>query len=117
MRRIPIYPGHQPFIRFAGFRVDRDASSAGGDFIGYFKDVKLIYDKAVLEMDRDIDDEALWNIIRDRETGRRLHEMERFGQFQILRHLDYERQAREPFDPLFGTTIQERFGFTPTPTN
>ena len=116
LRLYPLYPNSMPFVRFAGFRIDRDADAVGGDFIGYFKDVKLIYDKAVLDVDRDIDDEALWNIIRDRETGRRIREMERFGQLQIQRHLDYERQAREAFDPLFGTNVQERYGFTPTPT-
>ncbi|MCL2832082.1 MAG: flagellar filament outer layer protein FlaA [Treponema sp.] len=117
LRLYPLYPQSTPFVKFAGFRIDRDADKDGGDFIAYFKDVKIIYDKAVLDQDRDIDDEALWNIIRDRETAKKIWEMERFGQAQILRYLEDEKKAQEVWDPLYGTTIQERYGFTPTPAN
>ena len=112
LRLMPLYPFHQPFVRFGGFRLDRDADHIGGDFVTYFKDVKLIYDKAVLETERDIEDEDVWGIINDRETARSLREMERFGHTQILRFLDSQRQAQEPFNPLL-----REFGFTPTPTD
>ena len=113
LRLFPLYPHSMPFVKFGGFRLDRDASHQGGDFIVYFKDVRIIYDLAVLDTDRDIDDEALWGIIRDREAARRMFEMERFGQNQILRFVDQQRQTRSPWDPLHGGTSQERFGFTP----
>ena len=103
LRLFPLYPDSTPFVKFAGFEIKRDAARRGGDFITYFKDVKIIYDKAVLDTDRDIDDEGLWSIIRDRETARKVWEMERFGQNQVLRYLDTQRQAT-------GNT------FTPTPT-
>ncbi|MCL2093421.1 MAG: flagellar filament outer layer protein FlaA [Treponema sp.] len=112
LRLYPLYPDTMPFVRFGGFRIDRDADRPGGDFITYFKDVKLIYDKAVLDTDRDINDEEVWGIINQRESERRLFEMERFGQNQILRFLEYQRQAREPWEPL-----QRDFGFTPTPVD
>jgi hypothetical protein len=95
LRLYPLYPASTPFIKFAGFEIKRDASKDGGDFITYFKDVKVIYDKAVLDTDRDLDDEALWNIIQDRENARKSWEMERFGQNQVLRYLDNQKQARE----------------------
>ena len=117
LRIYPLYPNSTPFVKFAGFRIDRDADRDGGDFIGYFKDVKIIYDKAVLDIDRDIDDETLWNIIRDRETAKKNFEMENFGQSAIMRYLEYEKQAHEAFDPIYGTSVQERYGFTPTPTD
>ncbi|MDR0476115.1 MAG: flagellar filament outer layer protein FlaA [Treponema sp.] len=117
LRIYPLYPTSTPFVKFGGFRIDRDADSAGGDFIGYFKDVKIIYDKAVLDTDKDIEDESLWSIIRDRETAKKLWEMERFGQKQVLRYLETNKQAAEAFDPLYGNDVQERYGFTPTPTN
>jgi hypothetical protein len=117
LRLYPLYPTSTPFVKFAGLRIDRDADATGGDFIGYFKDVKIIYDKAVLEMDRDIDDETLWNIIRDRETEKKNFEMSRFGQNQVLRYLEEQKQAPEAWDPIYGYTVQERYGFTPTPTN
>ncbi|MDR2575733.1 MAG: flagellar filament outer layer protein FlaA [Treponema sp.] len=104
LRLYPLYPDSMPFIKFAGFEVKRDASQIGGDFITSFKDVKVIYDKAVLDTDRDIDDEALWQIINARETARKLWQMERFGQMQLIRSLDFRKQATEST-------------FTPTPTN
>jgi hypothetical protein len=104
LRLYPLYPTSTPFVKFGGFLIQRDAAKEGGDFIVYFKDVKIIYDKAVLDTDRDIDDEGLWNIIKDRETARKIWEMERFGQNQVLRYLESQKQATE------GT-------FTPTPVN
>ena len=95
LRLYPLYPDSTPFVKFNGFEIKRDAARTGGDFITYFKDVKIIYDKAVLDQDRDIDDESLWNIVRDRETARKTWEMERFGQNQVLRYLDTQKQATE----------------------
>jgi len=103
LRLFPLYPESTPFIKFAGFEIRRDASHRGGDFITYFKDVKVIYDKAVLDTDRDIDDESVWRIIQDRETARKVWEMERFGQNQVLRYLDAQKQATQTM-------------FTPSPT-
>jgi hypothetical protein len=98
IRLYPLYPTSTPFIKFGGFMVQRDAAKPGGDFIGYFKDVRLIYDLAVLNTERDIDDEGLWHIIQDRETARKVWEMERFGQNQVLRYLETQKQATElPF--------------------
>ena len=101
IRLYPLYPFSTPFIKFGGFIIQRDGSRMGGDFVTYFKDVSLIYDLAVLETERDIDDEATWNIIQTRETARKVWEMERFGHNQVLRYLEQQRQATElPFgDP------------------
>ena len=112
LRLMPLYPFNTPFVKFGGFRVDRDADRVGGDFVTYFKDVKLIYDRAMIDVDRDITDEEIWGIINHRETAKKVFEMERFGHNQILRYMDYQRQARQPFDPL-----SRDYGFTPTPTN
>jgi hypothetical protein len=104
LRLYPLYPQSTPFVKFGGFLIQRDAAKEGGDFIGYFKDVKIIYDKAVLDTDRDIDDEALWNIIKERETAKKVWEMERFGHEQVMRYQESQKQATEST-------------FTPTPTN
>ncbi|MDR0501884.1 MAG: flagellar filament outer layer protein FlaA [Treponema sp.] len=98
IRLYPLYPTSTPFVKFGGFLIQRDASQPGGDFIAYFKDVKIIYDRAVLNTDRDIDDEGLWNIIYQRESARKVWEMERFGQNQVLRYLEQQKKATElPF--------------------
>jgi hypothetical protein len=95
IRLYPLYPTSTPFIKFGGFLIQRDAAHTGGDFITYFKDVRVIYDLATLTTETDINDEAIWNIILDRETARKVWEMERFGQNQILRDLESQKQATE----------------------
>lgn len=103
LRLYPLYPKSTPFVKFGGFLIQRDAANEGGDFIAYFKDVKVIYDRAVLETDRDIEDEGLWNIIQTRETARKNAEMERFGQAQVLRYLESQKKATETgFTPSGG---------------
>ncbi|GHV88207.1 flagellar filament outer layer protein [Spirochaetia bacterium] len=103
MRIYPLYPASTPFVKFGGFLVQRDGAHEGGDFVAYFKDVKIIYDKAVLDTDRDIDDEAEWGIVNSRETDKKKFEMERFGQNQVLQYLENQKKAPEA-------------GFTPTAT-
>jgi hypothetical protein len=103
LRLYPLYPFSTPFVKFGGFMIQRDRDQLGGDFITYFKDVKIIYDRAVLDTDRDIDDEGLWKIITERETEKKIYEMERFGQNQVLRYLDLQKQATESeFTPTSG---------------
>jgi hypothetical protein len=95
IRVYPIYPRGTPFIKFAGFEVTRDAAHIGGDFIGYFKDVKIIYDKAILTSDRDIADEDLWGIIGKKEAARQNAEMSKFGNKQVNRYLEKSKLATE----------------------
>lgn len=95
IRVYPIYPRGIPFVKFSGFQVARDASHIGDNFIGYFKDVKVIYDLAILTSDRDIDDEDLWHIITKKERDRQNGEMARFGNKQVNRYLEKSKMATE----------------------
>ena len=95
IRVYPIYPRGLPFVKFTGFLITRDAAHIGGNYIGYFKDVKIIYDKALLTTDRDIADEDLWGIINKKEKARQAAEMSRFGNKQVNRYLEQAKQATE----------------------
>ncbi len=95
IRVYPIYPRGLPFVKFTGFQVTRDANHIGGNFIGYFKDVAIIYDKALLTTDRDIADEDLWGIIGKKEKARQTAEMSKFGNKQVDRFLERAKQATE----------------------
>ena len=95
IRVYPIYPRGLPFVKFAGFQITRDAAHIGDDFIGYFKDVKIIYDKAELTSERDIADEDLWGIVTKKETARQNLEMSRFGNKQVNRYLEKSKMATE----------------------
>jgi len=95
IRVYPIYPRGLPFVKFTGFQITRDANHIGGDYIGYFKDVRIIYDKALLTSDRDIADEDLWGIIGKKEKARQAAEMSQFGEKQVNRYLERVKQATE----------------------
>ena len=100
IRIYPIYPRGEPFVKFEGFQIARDAAHIGDDFIGYFKDVKIIYDKANLETERDIADEDLWGIIGRKENARQALEMSRFGNKQVNRYVEKQKMAvEENFTP------------------
>jgi hypothetical protein len=93
----PLYPASVPFVKFGGFLLSRDASSTGGDFVAYFKDVKILYDKAVLDPLGDINDEAVWGIILQRERDRKDMESRAFGGKQVERFLERQKQTG-PFE-------------------
>ncbi|QTQ11951.1 flagellar protein [Treponema parvum] len=95
IRVVPIYPRGLPFVKFTGFQVTRDAAHVGGDFIGYFKDVQLIYDRALLSSERDIRDEDVWGIIGYKETLKQQAEMLRFGDKQVDRYLEKVNMATD----------------------
>jgi hypothetical protein len=108
LRVYPLYPKSTPFVKFDSFLVQRDAANEGGDFVAYIKDVKIIYDKAVLEPLQDIDDEAVWGIINDRESQRTKVESRHFGQQQVLRYLEGLKQDnKDAFTPSEGQTPKQ----------
>ena len=104
LRLYPVYPTALPHVAFEGFLITRDAAHDGGDAIAYFKDVKIIYDKAVLTTVRDFADEDLWGTQEERETKRKKIEVEKFGHTQVLRFLEQEKMATEEgFTPSEGS--------------
>lgn len=104
LRMFPLYPKTTPMVKFDGFVVTRDAANEGGDFVCYVKDVKILYDKAVLEPVRDIDDEALWGIVGKKESERKNIESKRFGSQQVVRYLEKMKQeSKNDFTPSTAT--------------
>lgn len=93
LRITPLYPRSAPYIRLKGLIIHRDASFEGGDFISYFKDIRIIYDRAVLNLREDVDDEATWGILNAREAARRNFELSRLGRLQVLRALEQRKMA------------------------
>jgi len=117
VRLYPVYPTALPHQVFAGFLVTRDAAHDGGDYVGYFKDVKIIYDKAVLNTVRDFADEDLWGIQTKKENESKQLEVSRFGGIQVLRFLEKEKMAIENgFKPSEGSqAAAETSGTAPAP--
>ncbi|MBN1523947.1 MAG: flagellar protein [Spirochaetales bacterium] len=99
LRSYPLYPRSQPFIKFKGIIIYRDAANIGGDFVTYVKDIKLGYDQAVTDdFELDINDEALWGIVQQREDRRKTAEIKRLGNLQVLRYLEEKKKYAGP-DP------------------
>jgi len=91
----PLYPNAVPFVKLAGINIRKDAAQEGGDIIAYIKDISITFDKAINEFERDIDEEAIWGIMTEREDARRTAEFERLGHIQVLRYLESQRMFKE----------------------
>jgi len=94
---VPLYPRSQPYVKLQGFRVYRQGTNPGGDFIVYFKDVSLTYDEAVLQRTEPIQHEEAWGILQERTVAARKREFSRLGQKQILRY--YEQLKMDKSKP------------------
>jgi hypothetical protein len=81
----PLYPETMPSLKFDSFTVYRNGSQIGGDFVLYLKDVQMVYDLAILETERDINDEEVWGILQARKDAKRAAEVRRLGLLQLLR--------------------------------
>ncbi len=103
LQRFPQYPNLSPLRKLIGLRVYRDAAMVGGDFVTYVKDIYVTYDQAVLDLDRDIDDEAVWGILTEREQARRQAELRRLGDLQVLRYLERLKIYQDPEEDGNGT--------------
>ena len=88
----PLYPKSSPYVKLGGILITRDASHEGGDFVTYVKDVKILYDRATLDPFTDIDDEAVWGIVKTKEDERKRFESMRFGNTQVLRYIEQLKQ-------------------------
>jgi len=96
LRKFPLYPKGEPFLKLVGIIVYRDAEQEGGDFVTYVKDINITYDKAILDTTRDINDESIWGILQQRAEARRLAELKRLGNTQVLRFLEQQKMDQTP---------------------
>lgn len=115
---LPLYPRSAPLVKLKGIVIHRDAAEDGGDIVSYIKDIKVIYDKAVLDTGSDVDDEAIWGILKQREEAQRDFELARLGNLQVLRSLEQKKMATEAgFDaaPAAAATAATPAAATPAP--
>lgn len=93
--RLPLYPQSTPYEKLVGMIIYKDAQQPGGDIITYVHDISMVYDKAVLNPVREINDEAVWHILQQREQSRENAEAARLGNLQVLRYLEQQKMATE----------------------
>ncbi len=107
LRSFPQYPRSVPSLTLEGLLFTRDAMQEGGDFISYIKDISIIYDQAIrTDIDKDVDDEAVWGILEAREESRRSAEMKRVGNVQVLRYLEGKKMDQSAATATDTTTIE-----------
>lgn len=88
----PIYPVTSNSLIFKGLLIKKSANFAGGDFISYFKNIDVTFDKAIRDdVESDIDDELVWGILANREEARRNYELTTLGNDQILEYLETKK--------------------------
>lgn len=92
LRRIALYPKSYPFIAFDSFIVYKPETEMGGDFVIYFKDVEVEFDRAIIREELDIDDESIWNILSKERIQRRLRDLRRIGENLYLYKQEEARQ-------------------------
>jgi len=95
IQKFPLYPRTAPMRKLIGIVFYKDSTQSGGDFITYVKDITMTYDLAVLTLESDVDHEALWGILDQRETSRRTAEFERLGNIQVLQYLEKKKMHQE----------------------
>ena len=91
VRKFPLYPKGEPYLKLLGIVIYRDAAQEGGDLVTYIKDITITYDKAIIDTQRDINDEAIWGILQQRNEARKLAELKRLGNIQVLRFLEQQK--------------------------
>lgn len=91
LRKYPLYPKGMPYLKLIGIVIYRDAAQEGGDFVTYVRDIKVTYDKAIIDTTRDINDEEIWGILQQRTEARRIAELKRLGNIQVLRFLEMQK--------------------------
>ena len=79
LKRYPLYPNSEPYVKIGGIVFYRDAAQQGGDLVAYIRDISITYDKAILDTERDINDEGVWGILQAREEARRVAEAQEAG--------------------------------------
>jgi len=94
IRPVPLYPQATPYYKLVGMIIYKDSQQQGGDIITYVRDITMTYDKAVLSLNRDINDEAVWGILGAREAARRNAEFQKLGSLQVLRYLEQQKMAK-----------------------
>ncbi len=95
LKKYPLYPVEEPYVKLDSFIVYRHGDQIGGDFLIYIKSVEMIYDLAILKMEQEIDDEAVWHILSDRREAKKRAEAARVGIIQLLRWEEQQKMATE----------------------
>jgi hypothetical protein len=92
LQRLPLYPKSYPFIAFDSYIVYKPETENGGDFVVYFKDIEVEFDRAIIREELDIDDEPIWGILQKERLGKRVNDLKNIGEKLYLLKQEQKRQ-------------------------
>jgi len=92
LQRLPLYPKSYPYIAYDSFTVYKPEQENGGDFVIYFKDVEMEFDRAIIREELDIEDEAIWGILQKERLDKRVSDLRNIGEKLYLMKQEEKRQ-------------------------
>jgi hypothetical protein len=95
LQRLPLYPKSYPFISFDSFVVYKPEIENGGDFVIYFKDIEIEFDRAIIREEMDIDDETIWGIMQKERLKERVQDLKAIGEKIYLYQMEERKQAAQ----------------------
>lgn len=104
LTRIPLYPRVEPLVKLESIQFFRHGSSYAGDFIAYVGWINVEYDKAIIDEDDDIDDEAVWEIRSTESDLKAAAEKERLDRTAELEELERKKMNLSEEEDTAATT-------------
>lgn len=92
LQRLPLYPKSYPYIKFDSFAVYKPETEQGGDYIVYFKDVEVEFDRAIVREELDIQDEDWWGILAKERLDKKVGDLKQIGERRYLQKQEENRQ-------------------------
>jgi hypothetical protein len=93
LQRLPLYPKSFPYVAFDSYIVYKPEQESGGDFVVYYKDVEVEYDRAIIREEMDIDDEGAWGILQTERLQKRVNDLKNIGEKLYLMQQESKRQT------------------------
>lgn len=91
LKRTPLYSKLIPSIKLDSMQFSRTKDTVGGDFITYVRNITVEYEQSSFETEEDIDDEAIWQIIKTEYNRRSVIENKRIEEIVELQDLEKRR--------------------------
>ncbi len=94
--RVPLYPRTEPYYKLDSFTFFKQADGYDGDFVSYLGWVRMVYDKAIIDVEEDINDEDVWNIRKTAQKVKSDLERERLQSQSELEKLEKMKMFLNP---------------------
>jgi len=117
LQRSPLYPWDIPLIKLESIMLSRHMDEPGGDFVTYIKDIVVTYDLAIdleTKAAEDIDDEAVWGILKEVNQNRKQVEAKKIKELNYL--IEYEKATMHKVDTEETQPVAPPPPPPPTPT-